>query len=150
MSSETNKSTDTGSGKTVNNFGGQIGADENQGAVNNLNSASRISRQTPQGSNSHVAARDYQQTSTSISDEVRQQLQALVAKLKDIADDYPETGVVTAAEDAVREAIAEQPDVKRVAALTETLKQAAENILDMAAPVAQHALSIVQLLEQNF
>jgi hypothetical protein len=150
MSSETNKSSDTGSGKTINILRGQNGAPENQSPINNFNSASHISPQTTHGSNNHVIARDYQETNTAISDQVIKQLQALLKTLKDIAEDYADTEVVQAAEDAIEEAVTTQPDVKRVASLTETLKQAAENIRETAAPVAYTALSIVHVLEQNF
>src|SRR5688500_124864 len=99
MSSETNKSSDTGSGKTINLFGGQIGTQANQSQQNsNFNSTPRISHQTTEGSNSHAAARDYQETSTPVSDELRKQLHTLFAELKDVADDYPETNVVSSAE----------------------------------------------------
>jgi len=81
---------------------------------------------------------------------VIRQLQALLKTLKDLAEDYADTDVVQAAENAVEEAVIAQPDVKRVAGLTEILKQAAENIREIAAPVAYTALAIVHVLEQNF
>jgi hypothetical protein len=150
MSSETNKSSDTSSGKTINILGGQMGATEHQNQARNFNSASHIPPRTTQGSNSHVTARDYQETDMSLSEANRQQLEALLIQLSEIADDYPDIGVRELAYEAVQEAIVAKPDVKQVAIYTETLKQAAENVRSIAGPVTILALSIVRLLEENF
>ena len=151
MSSETNKSSDTGSGKTINIFDGQTGALKNQNQHSSpLNSGTPAPEQNA-NSNTHVDARDYQETIASASDELRKQLHALLAQIKHIADDFADIElIVLAAEEAVQEATAVHPDVKRIASSTETLKQAAENALGIAALIATLALAMVRLLEDNF
>ena len=151
MSSQTNKSSDTGSGKTINILGGQLGALKNQNQqISHFNSVPSAPQEAP-GSNNHVADRDYQETMLYVSDEFATQLQALLTQIKEAAEDFAgiET-IVLAADDAVQEATAAQPDVKRIASRTETLKQAAKNGLDIAAPIGRIALEIVRLLEENF
>lgn len=150
MSSETNKSFDTGCGKTINILGGQIGTQANEHSLNNFNSASRIIHETTQGSNSHVIAHDYQDIRLSVSDELRQKLEILLSQLQVLSDDYPSMELVARAEEAVHAALSSHPDVKQIAILTETLKQDAGNISTSAAPLAKAALAIVHLLEQHF
>jgi|GEM_PF-3905192 len=157
MSSETNKSSDTGSGKTINIFGGQIGALKNQDPLSHSNSVPAMPQEIADSnthtnsSNNHVAPRDYQEMIVSASDDVRKQLVALLAQIKVAADDFADIeAIVLAAEDAVQEVNASHPDLKRIASHTETLKQAAENRLSIAAPIARMALAMVRLLELNF
>lgn len=157
MSSETNKSSDTGSGKTINIFGGQIGALKNQDQISHSNSVPPMPQEIPDsnthtnGSNNHVAPRDYQEMLASASDDVSKQLHSLLTQIKHAADDFADIeAIVSAADDAVQEATAAHPDLKRIASHTETLKQAAENRLGIAAPIARMALAMVRLLELNF
>lgn len=151
MSSETNKSSDTGSGKTINLFGGQLGTLKNQSPKVDFNSTPYSSDQAAQDSNHHVAARAYQETIAYGTQALHKQLHILLAKIKELADDFADIeAIVVAAEEAVQEATAAHPDLKRIAACIEALKQAAENRVGIAAPIAKMALDMVRLLEESF